>query len=289
MRWAVLGASVLAACSAKTPVVAGKGSGSGSSAVTDPWQSSRVAPARTLPIAQVAPVAPGLLQQQQQLITAITDDWQATQATLQLWQRDDQGHWQTDGASWPGVIGKTGTAWGIGLHGNGVPALPPGVAATGTVKAEGDQRSPAGAFELGNAYGYAEGEQAKLRYAAVGPSWRCVDDSASVHYNQVLDTQGINVDWRSAEIMRRNDALYTLVIETKHNAVAQAGAGSCIFLHVWRDTQSPTVGCTAMPQDRLRWLLGKLDPAKRPAFVLLPRSVYAELAATWDLPNPGSL
>ena len=84
--------------------------------------------------------------------------------------------------------------------------------------------------------------------------------------------------------MRRKDALYTLVIETKHNAAAKAGAGSCIFLHVWRDAQSPTVGCTAMPQDRLRWLLGKIDPAQHPAFVLLPRSVYAELANSWDLP-----
>ncbi len=275
-----VGAIALAACSAKAPAAAGKGSGS-----TPPTEASLPSAAAATKSPPVPPVVPRLLQHQQQLITAITADWQATQATLQLWRRDAAGYWQTDGVPWAGVIGKTGTAWGIGLHGNGVPALPPGVAATGTVKAEGDQRSPAGAFELGGAYGYAEGEQAALGYAAVGPSWRCVDDSASVHYNHVFDSQGIDVDWRSSEIMRRKDALYTLVIETKHNAAGLAGAGSCIFLHVWRDAQSPTVGCTAMPQDRLRWLLGKLDPAQHPAFVLLPRSVYAELAASWDLPS----
>ena len=287
MRRGGLWVCVLAACSAKNSPRTGNNPGSASLVVADPLILVAAA-------ADAAHAKP-LLHQQQQLITAITADWQSTAATLQLWQRDAAGHWQADGAPWTGVIGKTGAAWGMGLHGNGVPVRPAGVGATGPemertsarsepLKAEGDQRSPAGAFELGGAFGYADVEQAKLAYAAVGPTWRCVDDSASVHYNRVFDSQGIAVDWQSAEHMRRKDASYTLVIETRHNAAAKAGAGSCIFLHVWRDAQSPTVGCTAMPQERLRWLLGKIDPAQRPAFVLLPRSVYAEMANSWDLP-----
>lgn len=270
MRWAAVAACVLAACSAKKTPAASGPSGS----------AETVATPAAATVVDARPRLP-LLHQHQQLITAITNDWQATQATLQFWQRDTAGHWQADGPSWLGVIGKTGAAWGSGLHGNG----PPSSAIRGSRKVEGDQRSPAGAFELGGAFGYAAGELAKLPYAAVDPSWRCVDDSASVHYNRVFDSQGIEIDWQSAELMRRKDALYTLVIETKHNAAAQPGAGSCIFLHVWRDAQSPTVGCTAMPQDRLRWLLGKLDPTQRPVFVLLPRSAYAELATSWDLPR----
>ncbi|MBP9084477.1 MAG: hypothetical protein KBG15_00100 [Kofleriaceae bacterium] len=289
-RWTALCASVLVACSVKSTPGVGNVAGSGASSV----------PSRAgdeVAIADAATRLP-LLHRQQQLITAVTADWQSAEATLQLWHRDAAGHWQPDDAAWSGVIGKNGAAWGIGLHGNGPPVMPPGVGGTGPgvertsarsergpIKAEGDQRSPAGAFELGGAFGYAEGERSKLPYAAVGPTWRCVDDSASVHYNRVFDSKGVAVDWQSAELMRRKDALYTLVIETKHNAGAQAGAGSCIFLHVWRDAQSPTVGCTAMPQARLRWLLGNVDPVQRPAFVLLPRSVYGELAASWDLPT----
>jgi len=261
---------VVAACAPKAPSTPAPTAGSG---------------AGTVMVADAAlPTAVALLHDHRQLITAVIADWNATTATLQLWQRDGNGAWQRDGAAWPGVIGKTGAGWGSGLHGDGAPR---GLADAGgaRLKAEGDLRSPAGAFDLGGAYGYATDEVTKLPYASVTATWRCVDDVASSRYNRVFDTAGIAVDWTSAEKMKRDDALYTLVIETKHNADARAGAGSCIFLHVWRDLQSPTVGCTAMPQTQLRWLMGKIDPALRPVFVLLPTATYAELARAWDLPT----
>jgi D-alanyl-D-alanine dipeptidase len=256
---------VMAACARKSPEAPLPASGSAATVSAD---------ARS-------PARPALLHDHQQLITAVIADWNATAATLQLWQRDAGGAWQPDGPSWTGVIGKTGAGWGRGMHGDGAPA---GLDGAPVLKAEGDLRSPAGAFELGGAFGYAANEVTQLPYARVTSTWRCVDDAASTRYNQVFDSAGVAVDWNSAEKMKRDDALYTLVIETKHNANAQAGAGSCIFLHVWRDAQSPTVGCTAMPQAQLRWLMGKIDPAQRPVFVLLPTATYAELARAWDLP-----
>ena len=60
--------------------------------------------------------------------------------------------------------------------------------------------------------------------------------------------------------------------------------GSCIFLHVWRGPESTTIGCTAMDEPRLVELLRALEPASKPAFVLLPRAEYDALAMAWGLP-----
>jgi len=53
---------------------------------------------------------------------------------------------------------------------------------------------------------------------------------------------------------------------------------------VWSGPESTTVGCTAMEKPRLEALLGKLDPAQKPLYVLLPRGEYARVATAWGLP-----
>jgi len=55
----------------------------------------------------------------------------------------------------PRELGRAGLAWGLGLHGN--PPFP------GPIKREGDGRSPAGAFELSSAFGYAPRPRRKAR------------------------------------------------------------------------------------------------------------------------------
>lgn len=205
------------------------------------------------------------------LLVATTEDWASTKATLQLWRRSASG-WSREGAPWGAVIGKAGAAWGLGLHPSGEP---------GPVKQEGDGRSPAGVFALNAAYGYAASAKSGLPYTAMSASLRCVDDPKSKSYARIVDAA--SGDWSSAEVMKRDDALYTWVVDIAHNPAHVAGAGSCIFLHVWSGPESSTVGCTAMPEDKLRALLPSLDA--HTVFVLLPKSVYAKLAKPWHLPQ----
>lgn len=214
------------------------------------------------------------------LVTAIVADWSATTAELRLWERDGKA-WRAAGPAWPGVIGRTGAAWGIGLHGDGAPA-----GRAGPVKREGDGKSPAGVFALTGTFGYAASppEGAALPYTQVDARWRCVDDPASRHYNRVLDERTTTVDWTSAEDMRRADPLYTWVVEIAHNPARTGGDGSCIFLHVWGGPDAPTVGCTAMAEPALAGLLTRLAPGDTSAFVLLPRAEYDALATVWSLP-----
>jgi L,D-peptidoglycan transpeptidase YkuD (ErfK/YbiS/YcfS/YnhG family) len=248
------------------------------------------APPAALPAQASTPAAPTterasdprLLAGHRQLVTAIVDDWTSTRATLQLWQRDGAG-WQRTRASWPAIVGRGGTAWGAGLHGDGVPD---DLDRAGPVKREGDRKSPAGAFAIRGAYGYAAEPppSTRLPYTSSGRGdLECVDDPASAHYATIVDRKQVAADWQSAEQLLRDDVLYTWVIDIAHNPDHVPGKGSCIFFHVANGPRSST-GCTAMAEDHLVTLLTALDPAERPAYVLLPRAEYQALAVAWGLP-----
>jgi L,D-peptidoglycan transpeptidase YkuD (ErfK/YbiS/YcfS/YnhG family) len=261
------------------------------------------APAAAAPASAPTPAAPPtpaaasnspIPAEAHQLILGVVEDWDAIPVELSRWERtDDGGAWQPAGAPWTGVVGS-GIAWGRGLHGEGPPAGHAGQAGPagpdgpekGPLKQEGDGRSPAGAFALNGAYGYARQPPATTRwaYTPVDGSWHCVDDSTSRVYGTIVDADEVAKDWTSSEKMKRRDALYTWVIDVAHNPAHTAKAGSCIFLHVWRAEGTPTVGCTAMPQPRLEQVLTWIDPAAHPVYVLLPRPAYAALARSWGLP-----
>jgi len=84
--------------------------------------------------------------------------------------------------------------------------------------------------------------------------------------------------------MRCADDLYKWGVVVAHNPPAIPGAGSCIFLHVWKDARSATAGCTAMPEQDLVHLLRWLDPRARPVLVQMPRREYEAVCAKLDLP-----
>ncbi len=234
-------------------------------------------PAATAPtaVSAIAPKGYAIPKQTKQLVTALVDDWTSTHARLALWNRTPSG-WQRVGDEWPAVIGKAGTAWGLGLSPAG---------REGPTKKEGDGRSPAGVFAFRSSYGYAE-DAPKGWKMAYEPSadLECIDDAASEHYTKIIDRKQVASDWESAEQMKRDDGAYEWVLDVGHNPDAKPGAGSCIFLHVWSGPESTTVGCTAMDKPKLEALLAQLDPANQPLYVLLPRGEYAAVATAWGLP-----
>ena len=177
------------------------------------------------------------------------------------------------------VLGRKGLAWGrgeIAAH-----SLP------GPVKREGDDKAPAGVFRLGTAFGYAATPvPTRLRYVPLTNNVVAVDDPESSHYNQLVDKTKVgSADWRSAENMILNDQRYRWGIWVEHNDPPVPGAGSCIFLHIWKSSSTLTSGCTAMPESAMVRLLGWLDPAKEPRLIQLPRPIYNELKVQWKLPE----
>ena len=216
-----------------------------------------------------------------QMVVVTTAGWDTVNAVLQRYERGGAGQpWRAVGGAIPAAVGRTGVAWGDGLHSE------PGA---GPRKREGDGKAPAGIFALSSAFGYAgAGEAAWVRmpYVQVDASIECVDDSRSRYYNRRVDRDTIaQPDWTSHEEMRRPDPLYRWGVWVDHNSnPPRPMGGSCIFLHVWGGPGVATSGCTAMAEADLRDVLAWLDPRARPVLVQLPRAEYASLRAAWDLP-----
>jgi D-alanyl-D-alanine dipeptidase len=215
-----------------------------------------------------------------QLLAVVSDAWADSHASLRRYERQPGRAWREVSGAVPVTLGYNGYAWGAGLHGSGAPQ-----GRAGPIKREGDGRSPAGAFELGIAHGYAPAasEALKIPYATTTAADRCIDDPASPHYNRVVSSAQLATDWNSAERMQRDDDLYELAIEIAHNrSPTQAGAGSCIFLHVWGGPNAQVTGCTALDKAQLRSVARWLRP--NALLVALPRDEYAALQRAWGLP-----
>ena len=217
-----------------------------------------------------------------QLIVVTSEGWDSTQGQLQAYMRDGKG-WRAHGQAFPVSLGRTGSAWGLGLH-------PP--QAEGPQKQEGDGRSPAGVFALGSAFGYAITRPGTaMPYQPMLDSSYCMDVPGSPFYNRIVDAKkvGSAAVKGSTEPMRldlhsKGDVRYREGFVIAHNPDSQPGKGSCIFAHLWRTPGEATAGCTAMPQARMQALLDWLRPQDGPRFVLLPRAEYKRLQAQWQLP-----
>ncbi len=207
---------------------------------------------------------------------ATVPTWNSSRGSLELYARQDGG-WRRHAAGWPVVVGRSGVAWGMGLHPDDPPTGEPR-------KREGDGRAPAGAFELTMVFGYAPTAPSgtALPYIHSTATLRCVDDVKSAAYNRIIDTARVSTPFTSAERMRLKSDVYRLGVVVAHNQAARPGAGSCIFLHNWETSDTPTSGCTAMAPDKLQELAAFVTA--RSAFVLLPKTKYAALRATWGLP-----
>lgn len=214
-----------------------------------------------------------------QMVVVVTDSWDAVEGVLQYYERPAfDKSWKAVSPKTSIVVGKTGLAWGVGLHGVAL--------GKGPEKKEGDGKSPAGVFGLSAVFGSTPANSAKflkMPYVFVDSTDVCVDDVNSKYYNRILSKRDVKQDWKSAENMLDDAYKWGVVVE--HNAnPRKAGDGSCIFLHIWSGPSRGTAGCTALDEQKLLSLLRWLDPAARPVLVQLTKAEYQRLNKEWGLP-----
>jgi L,D-peptidoglycan transpeptidase YkuD (ErfK/YbiS/YcfS/YnhG family) len=227
------------------------------------------------------PASPGSpWRDSRQLVLVTIPDWNADHGQLRTYVREG-GRWHAAEAAQPVTIGRAGAAWGLGLnatHGDG------------PIKHEGDGRSAAGVFRIGEAFGYGAHADTGLAYRALQASDYCIDVDGSPRYNRIVDANTVDATG-STEPMRRDlhmngDQRYRLGFVIEHNADGKRGAGSCIFAHLWQSPTDTTAGCTAMSDATMQHLLAWLKREDAPIFVLLPEREYARSYAGWNLPSP---
>ncbi|UKJ07816.1 L,D-transpeptidase family protein [Solitalea lacus] len=210
-----------------------------------------------------------------QLLIVTSKSLESIEGVLNVYEWDDQ-KWHLKLEKLPITLGRTGLVWGKGLHDDKLN--------TGDLKKEGDGKSPAGIYSLGGLFGY-ETIQTRMDFLKVTNTMFCVDDPSSVYYNKIVDTTQVEKTWNSAEEMRRADVLYKFGIIVNYNTdPIVAGAGSCIFMHIWRGANQPTSGCTAMTEENMLKLLEILDKEKNPLLVQFPLSEQQKLVEIYDLP-----
>ncbi len=221
------------------------------------------------------------LDKSHQCLVVLADNWTSTTGVLHAFERDKAtAAWKERGPGVAVVLGKNGLGQGRGLVNLGFKGAPK--------KQEGDNRAPAGIFRLSYTFGYAPLYDAlwiRLPYMQLTKRIEGIDDPKSRYYNRLVDRLGVaRVDWHSSEKMRRDDVLYKWGVVVEHNPAAVPGAGSCIFLHIWKNSSAGTAGCTAMPERDLKRLLRWLDHSREPILVQMPRANYRTIRARYGLP-----
>lgn len=214
------------------------------------------------------------------VVTGATEN--STQGILRLFEWDETKKvWVPKSGKIAVTLGTSGMAWARGMQ----PAawnVPP-------LKKEGDGKAPEGIFEITSLFGYNEkpalGFTPKMPYTQTTSTWVCVDDINSSHYNQILDSKGVNSDWKSKEDMLRKDNLYELGAVVAYNTKSIVnGDGSCVFLHIWRAADKPTAGCTAMSAKSAKSIFSRLDINKKPLLIQLANGNYEKYKNVLQFP-----
>ena len=122
---------------------------------------------------------------------------------------------------------------------------------------EGDGKTPAGIYSLGQAFGVASNPGSTRGWLQVNNNHYWVDDSNSVYYNQLVDASQTGIKWNSAEHLISYPVAYRYAIAINYNTAHVPYAGSAIFLHC--NSNGATAGCVSVPQNIMIQILQSLQ------------------------------
>ena len=217
-----------------------------------------------------------------QAVVVATDGWNSIHGRAMLVERKRPGQkWKSVSEAFPVVVGRSGL--GADLP-NWDPANDKGSQAI--AKREGDGRAPAGFFPLVSTFGNLD-VGSKLPFTKLDEFTECVDDTNSTFYNKIVNRMQVgNFDWKSSEKMKAVGPQYDLGVFVAYNSYpAIRGNGSCIFLHIWKNENTGTAGCTAMARENLERIVKWLDPAKHPYLVQTTEADYSLTRTSYKLPE----
>lgn len=184
---------------------------------------------------------PATLEGAQKLVVVTTTNMDTARASVQKFERlGSGGPWRPVGKAEPAVVGSAGLAWGYPFRTFAAPGEP--------IKVEGDKRTPAGIYRIGQSFGFAAAPLPHYLLLRTGETI-CVDDPASPAYNTIVPRSTID-SGISGEDMREID-LYRRGLVIDYPTDREHRAGSCIFIHVWRAPAYGTAGCVALPESSI--------------------------------------
>jgi len=197
----------------------------------------------------------------QQIVLVVADDFNTSYAKLEFFEGDRRILFFNVN------IGKNGLAWGLGEKNLTQEQSEP-------FKYEGDKKAPIGVFKLTDIFGYSFSTNSNMPYLHTSKELICIDDSHSNFYNQIVQAKG---NEKSFEYMKRQDRQYELGIVVQYNKNALKKRGSCIFLHIEKNPNASTAGCTSMKYENMKKIINLLDKEKYPILIQIPKKSSTEI------------
>lgn len=127
---------------------------------------------------------------------------------------------------------------------------------TGKTK-EGDGKTPTGTFDITKLLAKSH-VVTSMPFEKITANMHCVDDSKSPYYNRIIDSTQVTQDYKSFELMQREDGAYKYVLVVDYNKNFTPYKGSCIFIHLQTKPNAPTAGCIALKEEDMQTLLAWL-------------------------------
>jgi L,D-peptidoglycan transpeptidase YkuD (ErfK/YbiS/YcfS/YnhG family) len=134
---------------------------------------------------------------------------------------------------------------------------------------EGDTKTPVGIYKIGNSFGTVNKPVGlKTPYVKTTSHDYWVDDVSSIFYNKWVNHYfNPKKIWKSYEKLTNSLYKYAAIIKYNDNPIVK-GKGSAIFLHVWRNSLSPTAGCIATSEANMLKVLKTMDSSKNPMILI---------------------
>lgn len=130
-------------------------------------------------------------------------------------------------------------------------------------KFEGDGGTPRGTFHPVRLWWRADRHvrpRTFLPVRAIGATDAWSEDPVDRHYNRPV-TRAPDA---GGDRLKRDDHLYDFIVEIDHNTRPRiARRGSAVFLHLARESFSPTAGCVGMTRSAMLRLLARIGPRTR--------------------------
>ncbi|MCH9807457.1 MAG: hypothetical protein K0U74_06985 [Alphaproteobacteria bacterium] len=195
----------------------------------------------------------------ERLILVETETFDSATATLSILERDPSDwNWKQAGEGSPVTVGRAGLGWGHTFRHLAKPGEP--------IKQEGDKRAPAGVFLLGRTFGFGADDAGGYMQLNSGQHF-CIDDVNSERYSQIVDPKSVP-EGTSGEKMWEI-GLYKRGIVVDYPTDRKAKSGSCIFVHIWKSPETPTVGCVAASEETVARLQKWVGEAQNGAVIAI--------------------
>lgn len=129
-------------------------------------------------------------------------------------------------------------------------------------QSEGDTKTPLGTWTIQEAYGINDDPGSLLPYTKVTDDmYWCATGDNSTNYNQLIyGSDDPTADHTHDEHLMDYPIRYAYFLDLGYNQACAPYAGNAIFLHCWKDPETPTGGCVAVSEESMITILRTVTP-----------------------------